>query len=82
MYIIITHVQKRSQDGLRNRYKIFELVFYIQIWSPVGVGAFLLKIVFIFLMHIIKTHVQKRSQDGLQNRYKIFELVFLFKYGL
>ena len=28
MYIIITHVQKRSQDGLRKRYKIFELVFF------------------------------------------------------
>ena len=62
--------------------KYLSLFFYIQIWSPVGVGAFLLKIVFLFLMHIIKTHVQKRSQDGLQNRYKIFEVVFIFKYGL
>ena len=62
--------------------KYLSLCFYIQIWSPVRVGAFLLKIVFIFLMHMIKTHVKKRSQDGLQNRYKIFELVFLFKYGL
>ena len=63
-----------SETGTGTKY--LSLFFYIQIWSPVGVGAFLSKTVFIFLMHIIKTHVQKRSQDGLQNRYKIFELVF------
>ena len=42
MYIIKTHFQKRSQDGLQNRYKIFELVFFYSNMVSSWRGYFLL----------------------------------------